>query len=150
MTYYIIETSRNKHRGMTWLNYVTDTSQNKHRGTTHKKCKWIHSEVIITSTQLSSSWERSQFEAQLETMNRFPIRLARKPILIPLQCLGSGWTNIFQLCNFFKQFELQWFITFIKRLYSHKNDMQAYTKWETILVFYYEMDGYNNIIYWLL
>ena len=35
---------------MTWLNYITKTSQNKHRGTIHKKYKWIHSEVTITST----------------------------------------------------------------------------------------------------
>ena len=48
--FLIIETSWNKHRGMTWLNYITDTSQNKHQGTIHKIYRWIHSEVTNTLT----------------------------------------------------------------------------------------------------
>ena len=37
---------------MAWLKYITDTSRNKHRVTIHKKYKWIHSKVTITSTVL--------------------------------------------------------------------------------------------------
>ena len=38
---------------MTWLKYITNTSRNKHRVTIHKKYKWIHSKVTITSTKNS-------------------------------------------------------------------------------------------------
>ena len=54
--FLIIETSRNKHRGMTWIKYITDTCRNKHRGTIHKIYRWIHFEVTNTST-LPLNWE---------------------------------------------------------------------------------------------
>ena len=48
--FLIIETSRNKHWGMTSLNYITNAYWNKNRVTIHKKYRWIHFEVTITST----------------------------------------------------------------------------------------------------
>ena len=48
--------SRSKHQGMTWLNYIIDTSRNKHRGTIHKIYKWIHSEVANTSTFVQTNF----------------------------------------------------------------------------------------------
>ena len=51
MTFLHYIFSLSEHRGMTWLNYIIDTSRNKHRGTRHKIHRWIHSEVTNTSIE---------------------------------------------------------------------------------------------------
>ena len=74
MTCLHYRNSRLEHRWMRWLNYITNTSRNKHRGTIHRKYKWIHSEVTITSTEPACIQGKNCSEMYIKTYQKISIK----------------------------------------------------------------------------